>query len=112
MLEIGPTSEAEHGALLEPVLASGAEIVLTAGPGMEVLHKALPGTIRAHHAVKAEEFNEILKNLLRDGDLLLLKGSNASGMGKLAEHLRQYSNGEGDMVMDAARRAVKGSDAL
>lgn len=112
MFEIGETSEAEHAALLDPVLASGAEIVLTVGAGMEALHSSLPGTIQAHHAVKSEGLNEILKNLLADGDLLLLKGSNASGMGNVAEHLRQYSIGEGDPVMSAARTAAMGSDAL
>jgi len=112
MREIGAASEAEHAALLKPVLASGAEIVLTAGAGMEVLHSSLPGTIQAHHAVKADGLNEILKNLLTDGDMLLLKGSNASGMGTLAEHLRAYSRGEGGTVMGAARTAAMGSDAL
>jgi UDP-N-acetylmuramoyl-tripeptide--D-alanyl-D-alanine ligase len=112
MREIGETSAAEHAGLLQPVLASGADILLTAGAEMEVLHSSLPGTIQAHHSVKAEGLNEILKNLLGDGDLLLLKGSNASGVGTLAEHLREYSKGEGEAVMGAARRVAKGSDAL
>lgn len=112
MLEIGAGSREEHAALAGAVVQSGARIVLAAGEGMKALIEALPRTIRAHHAVKAEELNETLKNLLEDGDLLLLKGSNASGMGRLAEHLRQYSKGASEAVMGAARTAVKGKHAV
>jgi UDP-N-acetylmuramoyl-tripeptide--D-alanyl-D-alanine ligase len=67
MREIGSTSIEEHIALAGPVVEAGVEGIFLAGPEMQ-LHKAL-----------------------KDSDLLLIKGSNASGMGRLADRLRQWS---------------------
>jgi UDP-N-acetylmuramoyl-tripeptide--D-alanyl-D-alanine ligase len=117
MLEVGATSAAEHASLAGPVLATGARMILLAGPGMGALSGALQeraarGTIQVVHAVKAENLKEVLKNALGDGDLLLLKGSNASGMGKLAEAIRHIARRSGDVVNDTARTAVGGDHAV
>ncbi len=93
MLEIGAGSQAAHAELAGAVEASGASIALLAGEGMAALAEALPATIQVHHAVKADALPDRVKNLLIDGDALLIKGSNASGMGRLADALRQWSEG-------------------
>ena len=91
MLEIGETSDAEHAALAEPVLETGAAAIFLAGDKMTHLADALPSNFEQVWARNWEELWNPLEKTLRDGDVLLIKGSNASGMGKLADRLRQWS---------------------
>ena len=91
MREIGETSAAEHAALAGPVAEAGVEAVFLAGDMMAELGAALPSGIAATFAPTAEELWNPLKNALRAGDVLLIKGSNASGMNRLTELLRQWS---------------------
>lgn len=113
MLEVGATSEAEHKALEAPILASGASIAFLAGQGMKPLADSLEKRIETHWAVKAEELDSVVKNSVRNGDLLLIKGSNASGMGRLADRLRHWSKTADEHVMDRGPEGVAGgSDAV
>lgn len=113
MLEVGSTSEAEHMALAEPILAAGTELVFLAGDGMKPLADSLQGRIETHWAVKANELDSVVKNSLTNGDLLLIKGSNASGMARLADRLRQWSAAAGEQVMDGGPEgAAGGADAV
>lgn len=100
MGELGPGSRDMHAGLAPSVAASGAEIAFLSGEDMAALAEALPGTIQQHHAVKASGLSGTIKDCLRDGDTLLIKGSNASGMVQLAEELRQWSTAAASMVMD------------
>ena len=113
MLEVGATSEAEHSSLAEPVLAAGATLAFLVGEGMRPLANSLEGRIETHWAVKAKELDSFVKNSLTNGDLLLIKGSNASGMGGLAERLRQWSAASDEQVMDRGpERTAGGADAV
>lgn len=91
MLEVGVTSEVEHVGLVEPVMAAEPDLVLLAGEGMKPLSTALAERTETIWNVKAEALDTHIKEYLHDGDHLLLKGSNASGMGKLADRLRAWS---------------------
>ena len=91
MLEIGHESDAEHAALSTEIETIQPEAVFLAGANMKHLSDALPGTIQQHYAVKANDLIELLKTQLCSGDVLLIKGSNASGMGRLANRLREWS---------------------
>ncbi|MGB3626755.1 MAG: UDP-N-acetylmuramoyl-tripeptide--D-alanyl-D-alanine ligase [Henriciella sp.] len=113
MLEVGATSEAEHRSLEAPVMDAGASVAFLAGEGMKPLADSLQRRIETHWAVKAEELDSVVKNSVRNGDLLLIKGSNASGMGRLADRLRQWSKTADEQVMDRGpERAAGGSDAV
>ncbi|WP_084397849.1 UDP-N-acetylmuramoyl-tripeptide--D-alanyl-D-alanine ligase [Henriciella aquimarina] len=113
MLEVGSTSEAEHKGLAEPVLASGASVAFFAGEGMKPLADSLETRIETHWAVNAKELDSVVKNSLTNGDLLLIKGSNASGMGLLADRLRQWSVAADGQVMDRGPEgAAGGMDAV
>ncbi|MEL7480959.1 MAG: UDP-N-acetylmuramoyl-tripeptide--D-alanyl-D-alanine ligase [Pseudomonadota bacterium] len=101
MGELGPESKSQHAALAAPVMDAGPEAVWLVGDDMKALADALPGTIQKHWAVKANDLLEPVKNALRDGDTLLIKGSNASGMVMFAEALRQWSEGPTDGVMES-----------
>ncbi|MEM6535624.1 MAG: UDP-N-acetylmuramoyl-tripeptide--D-alanyl-D-alanine ligase [Pseudomonadota bacterium] len=113
MLEVGSGSVAEHARLADPVLASGAEAVFLAGEGMKALADRLSGKVQAVWAPAASGLESDIKLSLRNGDLLLLKGSNASGMGRLADHLRDWSKTSAGTVMDRGAEGVaRGSDAV
>ncbi len=110
MLEVGAASSDEHAALSQPILEAGVEIAFLGGAGMEPLAEALPGTIQKHWAVKSTDLLETVKFALRDGDALLIKGSNASGMNLLANELRQWSAAGAKQVMDSgAERGARES---
>ena len=113
MLEIGAGAEAEHAALSVPIEAAKTDLVFLAGAGMRPLVDKLPERIESKWADTADGLDDELKFTLKDGDLLLLKGSNASGMGRLADRLRQWSVAADQQMMDrGAESAARGSDAV
>lgn len=117
MLEVGETSAAEHVKLAGPIKAAGISQVYLAGNGMVPLVEALnaKGAERMESiwSVKAEGFENDLKKSLKDGDLVLLKGSNASGINRLADRLRQWSaSADGQVMDDGAERAAGVDDAV
>ncbi len=89
MLELGPRSAAMHAALAEPLAASGAQLVIGVGEGARPLLEALPSTVEAVWFATAPEAESSLHGQLRSGDLVLIKGSNASRVHTLAASLRQ-----------------------
>ncbi|MDP1554576.1 MAG: cyanophycin synthetase, partial [Hyphomonas sp.] len=91
MREIGASSVEEHIALAGPVVEAGVEGIFLAGPEMQRLAEALPPGLPQASAPSADDLWNQVQKALRDGDLLLIKGSNASGMGRLADRLRQWS---------------------
>ncbi|MEL6568573.1 MAG: UDP-N-acetylmuramoyl-tripeptide--D-alanyl-D-alanine ligase [Pseudomonadota bacterium] len=101
MLEIGAGSELAHADLAQPVLATGAEKIFLAGPAMAALESSLSGQIETESESRALDLLEKVKNSLTDGCVLLIKGSNASGMGLLADALREWGAVESATVMGA-----------
>ena len=59
-----------------------------AGECMRMLMGALPQPMRAGWSSKPQSLLTKLKGELRDGDIVLIKGSNASGVGKVAEQFK------------------------
>ncbi|MEO0714420.1 MAG: UDP-N-acetylmuramoyl-tripeptide--D-alanyl-D-alanine ligase [Pseudomonadota bacterium] len=110
MLEIGANSEAEHAGLAGAVEAARADAAFLAGEGMRALDAALPGTIQKRWSVKALDLSTELKNHLQNGDIVLIKGSNASGMHLLADALRQWSVAAEQRVMGREDTRVAGVD--
>lgn len=102
MREIGEASAAEHRALAGPVVEAGVTGIFLAGAEMQHLSEALPPGVQQVSAPTSDELWIPLQKALRAGDVLLIKGSNASGMNKLADRLRQWSAaaGTGKMVDD------------
>lgn len=91
MGELGPEADALHAGMAPAVEGSGANCAFLAGTGMSPLFEALPNTIQKHQAEKANDLLDLIKNTLEEGDVLLIKGSNASGMGQIAKALRDWS---------------------
>ncbi|HEY5645814.1 MAG TPA: UDP-N-acetylmuramoyl-tripeptide--D-alanyl-D-alanine ligase, partial [Pseudomonadales bacterium] len=73
MLELGEAGEAAHRSLAEH--CRGLDGVWCVGPGMMSLAEALGGSAQ-YHALPDDGLLESLANTLRQGDTLLVKGSN------------------------------------
>lgn len=87
MLELGDQGPSLHAALVEPVLAAGVDLVFCCGPLMAHLNAALPPARRGAHAADAAALAPIIREALRPGDVLLIKGSLGSRMARVLEAL-------------------------
>jgi UDP-N-acetylmuramoyl-tripeptide--D-alanyl-D-alanine ligase len=87
MRELGASSEDFHAGLASPVEAACVDYAILVGQEMESLAKALPQKVRMTHVASASDATEALEGELRDGDAILVKGSNSIGLAALVEAL-------------------------
>ncbi len=92
MLELGQAEKALHAGLKSPLENAKIDLVLTAGPRMRALYDVLPVSIRGHWSKDADEANTVLRSLLQDGDTIMIKGSNGSGLSKIVGNLINKNN--------------------
>jgi UDP-N-acetylmuramoyl-tripeptide--D-alanyl-D-alanine ligase len=83
MKELGAQSDALHAGLAAPLRAAGVELALLVGAEMAPLADALSGACAIEHVATAREASDLAARLLRDGDVVLVKGSNSVGLGAL-----------------------------
>ena len=86
MKELGETSEAFHAGLAEPVRACVDHAILV-GEEMEALAKALGPTAKMAHVPDAAAATGLVREMVRPGDAILVKGSNSIGLAALVEAL-------------------------
>ena len=79
MLELGEHAVEEH-LRLYPSVQDGADIVFTCGPNSKILFDSLPQSMQGAHAETAAALASLVKAALRDGDVVLVKGSYGSRM--------------------------------
>ena len=91
MLELGSQAEELHASLAEPLETAKVDCVFTCGPLMQSLHDALPEHRRAGYAQGADAGLSMITPAIRPGDVVLVKGSNASGLHKIAAVLADGS---------------------
>ncbi len=85
MLELGASSEMMHAALARDLKSAGVDLVFLAGEKMASLEATLPASMRGGYATTAEELRPVVVAALREGDVVLVKGSLGSRMGGVAE---------------------------
>lgn len=95
MKELGPTSADLHASLSGPLQEAGVDLVFTAGADMDALRGALPTDLLGGRADEAGGLAQPLSATLRDGDVLLFKGSNASNVGALVSALLANAGEQG-----------------
>jgi UDP-N-acetylmuramoyl-tripeptide--D-alanyl-D-alanine ligase len=88
MYELGADELAQHAGLAKPLMDAGFSRVLMIGECMRALRGALPQGLRAIQADTIEMIEDALGEEIKDGDVLLIKGSNATGLGRLAKRLK------------------------
>jgi len=84
---LGTESDAFHAALADPVRSAGVEQVVLVGEEMAPLAKALGGSLELTHVPDASAATEIVRQTVRPGDAILVKGSNSLGLARLVEAL-------------------------
>jgi UDP-N-acetylmuramoyl-tripeptide--D-alanyl-D-alanine ligase len=87
MLELGPEAPRLHAGLAEALAGAGIDQAFTCGPNMAHLQAALPGRLRAGHAPNSEQLIPLVRAGLRSGDVVVVKGSNGSRMGRVVDAL-------------------------
>lgn len=92
MLELGDSEATLHAGLLEQLQDAKIDRVLTCGSRMKNLHDVLPSSMNAGWASSHEKCLAGLLEQAQDGDTIMVKGSNASGMGKLVAVLKNHNN--------------------
>jgi UDP-N-acetylmuramoyl-tripeptide--D-alanyl-D-alanine ligase len=89
MKELGEHSDALHAGLAGPVRDARLDVAVLVGAEMTPLADALRGTrVALHHVPDAAAAAALLPDLLRDGDAVMIKGSNSVGLGALVRQLR------------------------
>jgi UDP-N-acetylmuramoyl-tripeptide--D-alanyl-D-alanine ligase len=87
MLELGPEARGYHAALAEPLADAKVDLVFAAGPLMKSLWDALPPTRRGGYAEKAADLAAEVARAAEPGDVVMVKGSNGSKAGLIAQAL-------------------------
>ena len=87
MLELGADAAQRHAELAEPLETAGADLVFCAGPLMRGLHEALPGAMRGGWAASAADLAPEVLAAVKAGDVVMVKGSNGSRAGLIAQAL-------------------------
>ncbi len=87
MLELGDEARAFHAGLAEPIEGAAIDLVFCAGPLMKSLWDALPSTRRGGYAQTAAELAPQVAQAVEPGDVVMVKGSNGSKAGAIAQAL-------------------------
>jgi UDP-N-acetylmuramoyl-tripeptide--D-alanyl-D-alanine ligase len=95
MKELGPTGPDLHRALADHPALDALRVVHTIGPLMRHLHDALPADLRGHHAMDSAALLPRIREALRPGDAVLVKGSLSMNMATLVDGLRAPGRAEG-----------------
>lgn len=89
MLELGQEGAALHAGLASDVTANRFDLIFAAGPLMKNLFEALPGSVRGAWAESASELVPLVEAAIQGGDIVIVKGSNASRMHAIVAALKQ-----------------------
>ncbi|HEX3364228.1 UDP-N-acetylmuramoyl-tripeptide--D-alanyl-D-alanine ligase [Phenylobacterium sp.] len=87
MLELGPQAGGYHAALAQPLADANVDLVFAAGPLMKSLWDALPPTRRGGYAEQAADLAAEVARAAEPGDVVMVKGSNGSKAGLIAQAL-------------------------
>jgi UDP-N-acetylmuramoyl-tripeptide--D-alanyl-D-alanine ligase len=89
MLELGTEAERAHEDVGRLAAELGVDVLVALGPAGEPVRRGAGEGPQVHCPADADAAAALLDELLKEGDLVLLKGSNGSGVWRLAERLTQ-----------------------
>jgi UDP-N-acetylmuramoyl-tripeptide--D-alanyl-D-alanine ligase len=87
MRELGAGSDDFHAGLAEPIEAACVDYAILVGEEMKALAKALGQKVNMTHVPDARSAIQPLRDAIRPGDAILVKGSNSIGLAALVEEL-------------------------
>jgi len=88
MLELGASAEELHRGLAQPLAAATVDRVFLVGTAMAALLGVLPESLRAGLWRCSDAAIPALFEFLRPGDVVMVKGSHATGVDRIVERLR------------------------
>jgi UDP-N-acetylmuramoyl-tripeptide--D-alanyl-D-alanine ligase len=83
-----------HAELAGDVAANHIDLVFAAGPLMKHLFEALPGQLQGAWCDKASGLVPIVGAAVQSGDMVIVKGSNASRMSAIVDALKENAAAE------------------
>jgi UDP-N-acetylmuramoyl-tripeptide--D-alanyl-D-alanine ligase len=89
MLELGHDGAAMHAELAGDVAANHIDLVFAAGPLTKHLFEALPRQSQGAWRDQASDLVPIVAAAVQSGDMVIVKGSNASRMSTVVDDLKQ-----------------------
>jgi UDP-N-acetylmuramoyl-tripeptide--D-alanyl-D-alanine ligase len=101
MRELGSRSEELHADLAADIRLNHIDIVFAAGPLMAHLFAALPVEVRGVWRESGSDLLNVVGESIHGGDIVVVKGSNASRMGEIAKALKARFTEPADNLHDA-----------
>jgi UDP-N-acetylmuramoyl-tripeptide--D-alanyl-D-alanine ligase len=89
MLELGPEEAAWHAGLAADVTHNNIDLVFAAGPLMRSLFEALPDHLKGGWCETAAELEPLVLEAVKEGDVIVVKGSNGSRMHRIVGALKE-----------------------
>lgn len=93
MLELGADSGNHHRLVGQACVQANLDLVITVGKDAEPIYQTVSHHAEAQHCENAEQALKVIRQVLTPGDTVLIKGSNGSGVWKIADALT--GGGEG-----------------
>lgn len=92
MLELGKHGPQLHADLANPLLRAKTDKLYCCGPLMDALYQALPADWRGAHAKDSKMLADIVRDAVKPGDVILVKGSAGSKMAYVIEAITALQN--------------------
>lgn len=89
MRELGATAPQLHAALADPLAAARIDLLFCCGHVIEGLYAAAPAAMRGHYAADSRTLATKLLPHLRNGDVVLVKGSKSMHMDDIITAIKQ-----------------------
>jgi UDP-N-acetylmuramoyl-tripeptide--D-alanyl-D-alanine ligase len=93
MLELGPTGEDLHGALAESIERNGVDLCFLAGSLMGRLNHVIAPEKRGSYQLESSALEPVVIDAMRPGDVVMVKGSLGSRMGRIVKALKALDAG-------------------
>ena len=93
MKELGTQERAMHAGMADVPAMTHVDQVHCIGPLMKALHEALPGDKRGLWTETSDEMAAHLPALIRNGDVVMAKGSLSMALARIVDGLRQMGHG-------------------
>ena len=87
MLELGKESNEMHRGIVKHIKKVKPNIVYTVGKFSELIKKNLPKKFNPSHFYDYKDVFSVLMEVISDGDVVMIKGSNSSNVNKISEKL-------------------------